>query len=77
MKYAVIYHKTRTGYSAHVPDLPGCIAAAKTMKQTERLMKDAIEMHLEMMKEMGEEVPPAVTHANYVQVRSVAAVHAK
>jgi predicted RNase H-like HicB family nuclease len=77
MKYAVVYHKTRTGYSAEVPDLPGCIAAAKTMKQTERLMKEAIEMHLEMMKEMGEKISAPVTHTNYVHVRPPVALHIK
>ncbi len=34
MKYTAIYTKTKTGYSAHIPDLPGCIAAARTLAQT-------------------------------------------
>lgn len=68
MKYAVIYHKTKTGYSAHVPDLPGCVAAARTLKTTEKLMREAIEMHIELMRGLGEKVPSPVTEANYIRV---------
>jgi predicted RNase H-like HicB family nuclease len=46
-KYAIIYEKTATGYSAYVPDLPGCIAAGSSLEQTAELMQGAIEMHLE------------------------------
>ena len=42
MKYFVLYARTANGYSAHVPDLPGCIAAAATLEETRQLMKDAI-----------------------------------
>jgi hypothetical protein len=40
MKYAVLYAPTATGYSAHVPDLPGCVAAASTLDETKELMKE-------------------------------------
>jgi len=46
MEYAVIYEKTATGYSAYAPDLPGCIAAGRTLRETEKLMREAIELHL-------------------------------
>jgi predicted RNase H-like HicB family nuclease len=46
MKYAVIYEKTDTGHSCYAPDLPGCVAAGDTRKETESLMRKAIEMHL-------------------------------
>ena len=39
MKYAVIYEKTPTGYSAYVPDLPGCVAAAGTFTETAELIR--------------------------------------
>ncbi|HLJ18181.1 MAG TPA: type II toxin-antitoxin system HicB family antitoxin [Bryobacteraceae bacterium] len=51
--YAVIYEKTKTGYSAHVPDLPGCITTGATREETERLMKEAIKLHLAGMREDG------------------------
>ena len=57
MKYAVIYEKTSTGYSAYVPDLPGCIATGKTLAETTELMRGAIEMHLDAMREDGDPIP--------------------
>ena len=39
MKYAVLFEKTNTGYSAHVPDLPGCVAAGPTFGETAELMR--------------------------------------
>jgi predicted RNase H-like HicB family nuclease len=61
MKYAVIYEKTGTGYSAYVPDLPGCITTGRTRKETERLMKEAIEFHLAGMREDGLPAPEPTT----------------
>ena len=66
MRYAVIYQKTRTGYSAYTPDLPGCIAAGGNREETERLMREAIEMHLRGLKEDGEPVPEPTTFADYI-----------
>jgi predicted RNase H-like HicB family nuclease len=43
MRSAVICHKTATGYSAHAPDLPGCIAAGSSLEETAELMRGAIE----------------------------------
>jgi predicted RNase H-like HicB family nuclease len=56
-KYAVFIAPTRTGYGAHVPDLPGCIAAGRTRDETLRLMQEAIEMHLRAMREDGDVIP--------------------
>ena len=56
-KYAVFIAPTRTGYSAHVPDLPGCIAAGRTRDETLELMQSAIEMHLNAMREDGDAIP--------------------
>jgi predicted RNase H-like HicB family nuclease len=56
-KYAVVYEPTRTGYSAYVPDLPGCIAAGRTLELTRKLMQEAIEGHLELMREDGDPIP--------------------
>ena len=68
MKYFVLYARTANGYSAHVPDLPGCIAAAATLDATRQLMKEAIEFHLEGMRLHGERVPEAVTIGEEVEV---------
>jgi len=66
MRYVVIYEKTGTGYSAYVPDLPGCIAAAKSLEETESLMRGAIELHLAGMREDGDPIPPPTTVASYI-----------
>jgi predicted RNase H-like HicB family nuclease len=50
--------RTPTGYSVDVPDLPGCVAAAKTLNGSRRLIAQAIALHLELMHESGETVPP-------------------
>jgi predicted RNase H-like HicB family nuclease len=68
MKYVVLYERTGNGYSAHVPDLPGCIAAAATLEETRQLMKEAIEFHLEGMRLHGEHIPPPVTVGEEVEV---------
>jgi predicted RNase H-like HicB family nuclease len=56
-RYAVLIAPTRTGYSAHVPDLPGCIATGRTIEETKARMQKAITMHLAAMREDGDEIP--------------------
>ena len=57
MVYLVVIEKTRTGYSAYVPDLPGCVAAARTRAETMRLMREATVMHLHDMRARGLRIP--------------------
>jgi predicted RNase H-like HicB family nuclease len=59
MQYAVVVEKTGNGYSAYVPDLPGCVAAARTRAETERLIREAIQFHLEGLRENGDPIPQA------------------
>ncbi|MGA2268495.1 MAG: type II toxin-antitoxin system HicB family antitoxin [Bryobacteraceae bacterium] len=66
MKYLVIYEKTATGYSAYAPDLPGCITTGPTLEETERLMREAIEFHLEGLREDGLPIPEPTTTADYI-----------
>ena len=63
MKYLVIYEKTGTGYSAYVPDLPGCVTTGATLDETKRNMYQAISGHIQAMKDHGETVPEATTIA--------------
>jgi predicted RNase H-like HicB family nuclease len=72
MKYAVIYEKTDTGYSCYAPDLPGCVAAGDTRKETESLMRKAIEMHLAGMREDGIPIPAPTTVAAMLPVEPAA-----
>ncbi len=55
--YAVIIEPTETGFSAYVPDLPGCIAVGHTIDETRDCMRISIQLHLEMLRELGEPIP--------------------
>lgn len=55
--YAVIIEPTTTGFSAYVPDLPGCIAVGHTLDETRESMKTSIQLHTEMLRELGEPIP--------------------
>ena len=66
MRYAVLFEKTGTGYSAHVPDLPGCAAAGSTLEETTDLIRGAIRMHLAGIAEDGDEIPEPETIAEYI-----------
>ena len=56
-KYPILIAPTQTGYSAHVPDLPGCIATGQTVEQVKQRMRKAIEMHISAMRTDGDEIP--------------------
>ena len=68
MKYTLIVEKTGTGYCSYVPDLPGCIGAAATLPKLRTVMAKAIQMHIEGMRENGEDVPPPTSLADSVEV---------
>ena len=57
MEYVVIFEKGENSYGASVPDLPGCIAVAKTMAEVRELIAEAIEFHIAGLREDGEVVP--------------------
>jgi predicted RNase H-like HicB family nuclease len=67
-RYVALIEKTGTGYSAHVPDLPGCIAAAESYDETVQLIHEAIEFHIEGMILHGERVPEPITRAETVEI---------
>ncbi len=56
-KYLVIFEKTKTGYSAYSPDIPGCISTGKSKVETEKNIYEAIQFHLEGLKEEGMKIP--------------------
>jgi predicted RNase H-like HicB family nuclease len=57
LRYLVMIRRTATGYSVDVPDLPGCIAAAKTVKTARRLIAEAITLHLDLMRQSHDTIP--------------------
>jgi predicted RNase H-like HicB family nuclease len=68
MKFAVVYERTPNNYAAYVPDLPGCVATGKTRAIVERRIREAIRLHLELMRESGDAVPEPTTGVDLVEV---------
>ena len=60
MRYAVVIEKADANYSAYLPDVPGCIATGQTIEETERNIREALQFHLDGMREDGL-TPPAPT----------------
>ena len=68
MRYAVVIEKGDKGFGAYVPDLPGCVAAADTREEVVRLIQDAIEFHIEGLREDGQPVPEPASSIEFVDV---------
>ena len=56
-RYAVVYEETSTGFSAYVPDLPGCVATGRDLPEVENQIREAIEFHIEGMQRANEPIP--------------------
>ena len=68
MKYAVVFEQGPSSVGATVPDLPGCVAVAKTLDEARSLIAEAIEFHIEGMLLHGEDAPQPTTLAELVEV---------
>lgn len=66
--YTVIFEEGESNWSAYVPDLPGCVAAAATREETEKLIAEAIALHLELMREDGDAIPQPRSTAKLVSI---------
>lgn len=66
--YLVVIGKTRTGYSAHCPDVLGCAATGKTVEMVLRRMKGALEMHFDGLAEDGDPIPKPRGIESYRQI---------
>jgi predicted RNase H-like HicB family nuclease len=67
MRYAVVIEKAAGSYSAHVPDLPGCVATGATIAEVETEIRDAIRFHVDGLKADGLAVPEPTSIAEYVE----------
>jgi predicted RNase H-like HicB family nuclease len=56
-RFAVVFEKAESNWAAYVPDLPGCITTGSTLKETKHNIREAIELHLEAMREVEEPIP--------------------
>jgi predicted RNase H-like HicB family nuclease len=68
IRYLVIIEESPTGFSAFLPDLPGCIATGRTRDEVENAMQSGVEFHLDGLRESGDPVPPPRSTAAYVEV---------
>lgn len=68
MRYMVVIEKGENSFGAYVPDLPGCVAVSETEEEVKRLIQEAIEFHLEDLRESGAEIPKPLSKSEYVEV---------
>ncbi len=67
-KYAIVVERAKRNYAAYVPDLPGCVATGKTVEETERRLREAIEVHVAGLREDGLPIPEPASVVDYVEV---------
>ena len=67
-RYLIVIENAGSNFSAYSPDLPGCVTTGKTREETRKNMEEAIEFHLEGLREDGAPVPPPSSVAEYVEV---------
>ena len=70
-KYAIVIAQGENNLSAYVPDLPGCITTGRTIEEIDRNTREAIELHLEGLREEGEPIPEPRTAVAYVELQVV------
>jgi predicted RNase H-like HicB family nuclease len=68
MEYLVVVEKGSTGYGAHVPDLPGCVAVGESRREVLKLIREAIELHIEALRASGQTVPEPNSKSEVVRV---------
>jgi len=69
-KYLIVIEPTKTGFSAFCPDLPGCVATAKTKAGVMKSMRSAIDFHLDGMKDEGLKIPAPKSSSTYLEVEA-------
>ena len=68
MRYMVVVERGETSWGAHVPDLPGCVAVGETREEVLQLIREAIEFHIDGLKEDGLPVPTPTSEGEFVEV---------
>ncbi len=67
-RYVILIEPTDSGFSAYLPDLPGCVSTGRTAAEVEANMREAVEGHLEELRLAGLPTPRPTTAAGYVEV---------
>ena len=68
MRYLIVIEASQTGFSAYSPDLPGCVAAGRTRQEVEEQMREAIEFHIEGLRDEGQDVPAGTSYSTYIEI---------
>lgn len=68
MRYAIVIEKAASNYSAYVPDLPGCVATGESIQETETMIREAIEFHMEGLRADSLPIPQPSSQVEYVEV---------
>jgi predicted RNase H-like HicB family nuclease len=68
MQYTAIVEQGETSWGAYVPDLPGCVAVGESREEVLQLIREAVEFHIEGLREQGQEVPPPHSFSELVEV---------
>ncbi len=69
MKYLVVIEKGPASFGGYVPDLPGCVAVGKTRREVSRLIRQAIQFHIEDLRQRGEPIPKPTAVSEYVELQ--------
>jgi predicted RNase H-like HicB family nuclease len=67
MRYAIVIERAEGNYSAYVPDLPGCVATGRTIREVQRNIREAIVFHLDGLREDGLPIPEPACICEYVE----------
>lgn len=70
MRYVVIVEEGENSFGAYVPDLPGCVAVGETREEMLQLIQEAIEFHIEGLREDGQPIPEPFSSIEYVEIRA-------
>jgi predicted RNase H-like HicB family nuclease len=68
MRYAIVIEKAEGNFSAYVPDLPGCVATGVSIADVESQIREAIEFHLDGLRQDGVEIPHPSSQVEYIEV---------
>jgi len=70
IRYMAVIERGETSWGAHVPDLPGCVAVGETREEVLRLIREAIEFHIDGLKQKGLPVPPPSSEGEFIEIEA-------
>ena len=67
MRYLVVIERSESSWGAHVPDIPGCVAVGESREEVERLIKEAIDLHLDDLRRRAQPIPAPASDSTFVE----------